>query len=75
VGTGNQEGDWTALVLVADVDVAESTQIANGDSTAAVELVPTDSVLDGWGEQNRACFESGLEGLERSDLQWESTMS
>jgi hypothetical protein len=62
---GNEEGDGLAPVLVADVEVAQSAEVANGHATAAVELVTTDPVLDRWGEQSWAGFEPGLEGLER----------
>jgi hypothetical protein len=57
VRTGNQEGDCSSLVSVADVHVAQSAGVADGHSTAAVELVTTTSVLDRWGEQGRAGFD------------------
>jgi len=66
VRTGNQEGDGAAPVFVADVEVAQSAEVANRHSTAAVELVTTDPVLDRWGEQSGAGFKPGLEGLEWS---------
>src|SRR5665213_435226 len=64
--TGKQEGDGAASMFVADVEVAQTAEVANGHSTAAVELVTTNSVLDRWGEQSRAGFEASLEGLKWS---------
>lgn len=64
--SGNQERDRTPLEFVADVEVAQSIEVSDGDPAFAVEPVATDSVLDGWGWQRRACLEPGLEGLEWS---------
>src|SRR5437879_2237809 len=44
-------------VFLADMDVTQSPEAANRDSTAVVELVTTDSVRDRWGEQSWAGFE------------------
>src|SRR5260370_28249685 len=64
--SGDEQGDRQPSVFVADVEVAQATEVSEGDSTATVELVTADSVLDRWGGERRAGLESGLEGLKRS---------
>src|SRR5260370_38817606 len=63
---GGEQGDRQRSVFVGDVEVAQATEVSDGDSTANVELVTADSVLDRWGGERRAGLESGLEGLKRS---------
>src|SRR5260370_38390803 len=64
--SGDEQGDRQPSVFVADVEVAQATEVSDGDSTASVELVTADSVLDRGGGERRAGLESGLEGLKRS---------
>src|SRR5260370_18998656 len=63
---GGEQGDRQRSVFVGDVEVAQATEVSDGDSTATVELVTADSVLARWGGERRAGLESGLEGLKRS---------
>ena len=60
MGSGDEQKDRGALVLVADVEVMESTQVAHGHATAAVEPVATNSILDSSGECGGSRLEPGL---------------
>jgi len=42
----DQEHDWLAAVLIADVKVAKTAEIAKGDSAAGIESVAADAVID-----------------------------
>ena len=44
-GSCDQERDRFALVLVADVEMAETAEVTDGDLSATIELVAADSVL------------------------------
>ena len=46
MGTGDQQHHWLAAVLVADVEVAQAAEVAEGDAAAGVETVATNAVID-----------------------------
>jgi hypothetical protein len=54
-----------AAVLVADVKVTETAEVAEGDATAGVEPVAANAVIDLRLGQRRRGFESGIESLQR----------
>src|SRR6202158_2800599 len=65
VVAGDQEQDRLAALLVADVKVTETAEVAKGDATAAVEPVAANAVIDLRLGQRRRGFESGIESLQR----------
>jgi hypothetical protein len=60
VVAGDQEQDRLAAVLVADVKVTETAEVAEGDATAGVEPVAANAVIDLRLGQRRRGFESGI---------------
>ena len=46
MSAGDQEHDWLAAQLVADVEVAEAAEIAQGDAAATIEAVTADAVVE-----------------------------
>jgi len=45
VGTGDEQGDRLPASAIADMEMTESAEVADGDLAAAIELVAADSVL------------------------------
>ena len=45
MSAGDEQGDRLPAVAIADVQMTEPAQIANGDLAAGVQTVATDSVL------------------------------
>jgi hypothetical protein len=48
MSAGDQECHRLTSPFVADIKVAEAAQVPDGDLAVAVELVPTNSVLNRW---------------------------
>jgi hypothetical protein len=45
VGAGDQEHDWLATLLVADIEMTEPTGVAEGDAAAGIKTVAADAVI------------------------------
>src|SRR5438105_11824392 len=65
VGGGDEEVHLAVAVLDADADVAETSQVADGDAAVGVDLVLADPVVSGGGGQPGGGFGAGVGGGER----------
>jgi hypothetical protein len=64
VSAGNQKDDLLAPALVADVEMLETTEVAESDAAFGVEPVATNAVIDLGRAGEGEAFEASVESLQ-----------